>query len=67
MKLRTILNRDLGADLRSIVGLLAGAGAIVKLIAEDLDKSGYVAGGGLTVAMILTVIGRWSKVGNDTR
>ena len=62
--MKRILDRDLGADLRSLLAVLATVATIVGQLADFADQWKIASGGALTLAGLLTVIGRWTKIGD---
>lgn len=62
MKLRNILDRDLGADLRTILTVLATIAAIVQALLDEMSKLGVV--GPISITVILSLIGRFLNFGN---
>lgn len=62
MKLRNILDRDLGADLRTILTVLATIAAIVQALLDEMSKLGVV--GPISITVVLSLIGRFLTVGN---
>lgn len=58
MKLRSILDRDLGADLRSTLAVVATIATVVGQLADLADEWKVASGGVLTFSALLTVIGR---------
>lgn len=61
---RKILDRDLGGDLRSVLAILATIAAIVGQLADFADAWKAASGGALTLTALLTVLGRWTSIGN---
>lgn len=62
--LRTLLNRDLGADLRTIIGLLGGVIVVLQIVLDEVSKFGATAA--LSIPMLLSIVGRFTRVGNNT-
>ena len=62
MKIKQLLDRDLGADLRSVIAVVSTVLAALMIASEELGKVGPTAA--LTLPVILTIVGRWTQLGN---
>lgn len=62
MKIKYLFDRDLGADLRSLISVVSTVLAALMIASEELGKAGPTAA--ITLPVLLTIVGRWLKLGN---